>query len=161
MFSKLAFRNVKRQIGNYLIYFITVSLTVALMFAVNSAIFSRELMEKASAIQELRAGLIALTVFVSLIVAFVLGYATSFMLKLRKREFGTYLTLGMTRKNILSVFLLESSIIFRKLHSPVRGYSSGQFLPNHCPCKMQSLNLVRMHRQVPFHPVSVYRLLQM
>lgn len=111
MFSKLAFRNVKRQIGNYLIYFITVSLTVALMFAVNSAIFSRELMEKASAIQELRAGLIALTVFVSLIVAFVLGYATSFMLKLRKREFGTYLTLGMTRKNILSVFLLESSIL--------------------------------------------------
>lgn len=40
MFAKLAFRNVKRQVGNYLIYFITVSLTVALMFAVNSAIFS-------------------------------------------------------------------------------------------------------------------------
>lgn len=33
------------------------------------------------------------------------------MLKLRKREFGTYLTLGMTRKNILSVFLLESLIL--------------------------------------------------
>lgn len=111
MFAKLAFRNVKRQVGNYLIYFITVSLTVALMFAVNSAIFSEELLERASAIAELRAGLIALTVFISLIVALVLGYATSFMLKLRKREFGTYLTLGMTRKNILSVFLLESLIL--------------------------------------------------
>lgn len=111
MFAKLAFRNVKRQIGNYLIYFITVSLTVALMFAVNSAIFSKELLERARTISELKSGLISITVLVSLIVAFVLGYATSFMLKLRKREFGTYLTLGMTRRNILSVFVLESMIL--------------------------------------------------
>lgn len=111
MFAKLAFRNVKRQIGNYLIYFITVSLTVALMFAVNSAIFSKELLERARTISDLKSGLISITVLVSLIVAFVLGYATSFMLKLRKREFGTYLTLGMTRKNILSVFILESMIL--------------------------------------------------
>lgn len=111
MFAKLAFRNVKRQIGNYLIYFITVSLTVALMFAVNSAIFSKELLERARTISELKSGLISITVLVSLIVAFVLGYATSFMLKLRKREFGTYLTLGMTRRNILSVFVLEAMIL--------------------------------------------------
>ena len=51
MFAKLAFRNVKRQVGNYLIYFITVSLTVALMFAVNSAIFSEELLERARRIR--------------------------------------------------------------------------------------------------------------
>ena len=111
MLSKLAVRNVRRQIGNYVIYFITVSLTVALMFAVNSAIFEEHLVARADDISELRAGLIAITVLVSLIVSFVLGYATSFMLKLRKREFGTYLTLGMTRKNIITVFLLESLIL--------------------------------------------------
>ena len=49
--------------------------------------------------------------FISFIVAFVLSYATSFMLKLRKREFGTYLTLGMTRKNILFIFLGETLIM--------------------------------------------------
>ncbi len=111
MLSKLAVRNVRRQIGNYVIYFITVSLTVALMFAVNSAIFEKHLMAKADTIGELRMGLIAITVLVSLIVSFVLGYATSFMLKLRKREFGTYLTLGMTRKNIVCIFLLETLIL--------------------------------------------------
>ena len=111
MFAKLALRNVKRQIGNYLIYFITVSLTVALMFAVNNVIFSSQLQERAEAMEELKSGLLAITVFISLIVAFVLGYATSFMLKLRKREFGTYLTLGMTRRNILSIFILETMIL--------------------------------------------------
>lgn len=111
MFGKLAFRNVKRQVGNYLIYFITVSITVALMFAVNNVIFNKQLMAFAESMQELKSGLIGITVFVSIIVAFVLGYATSFMLKLRKREFGTYLTLGMTRKNILSIFILETMIL--------------------------------------------------
>ncbi len=43
MLAKLAARNVRRQIGNYVIYFITVSLTVGLMFAVNGAIFEEQL----------------------------------------------------------------------------------------------------------------------
>ena len=111
MFAKLAFRNVKRQLGNYLIYFITVSLTVALMFAFNSVIFEEQLIARAQTIGDLRTALILITVFISVIVAFVLGYATSFMLKLRKREFGTYLTLGMSRSNIMCVFLLESLLL--------------------------------------------------
>ena len=44
--TKLAARNVKRQIGNYLIYFITVSLTVALMFAINNVIFEEQLLAR-------------------------------------------------------------------------------------------------------------------
>lgn len=33
------------------------------------------------------------------------------MLKLRKREFGTYLTLGMTRRNILTIFIIETMVM--------------------------------------------------
>lgn len=111
MYVKLAFRNVKRQISNYLIYFITVCLTVALMFAVDNVIFSEAFQGYADQYNEFKAGLIGITVFVAVIVAFVLGYANSFMLKLRKREFGTYLTLGMKRKNILSIFISETMIM--------------------------------------------------
>jgi len=111
LFIKLASRNVKRQIGNYMIYFITVSLTVALMFAINNVIFSKKLQEYAAQMEMLRPGLIGITIFISLIVSFVLSYGTSFILKLRKREFGTYLTLGMTRKNILTIFVLETLIL--------------------------------------------------
>ncbi|MFQ9933033.1 MAG: hypothetical protein ACLRVQ_01180 [Lachnospiraceae bacterium] len=89
MFIRLAVRNVKRQIGSYLIYFITVTMTVAMMFAINNIIYSKELLEYARSIAEMRMGLTVLSVFIGLIIAFVLGYATSFMLKLRKREFGT------------------------------------------------------------------------
>lgn len=110
MLTKLAARNVKRQIGNYLIYFITVTLTVSLMFAMNNIIYSEQLMQIAQDTGMVES-LIGISVVVAVIVAFVLGYATSFMLKLRKREFGTYLTMGMTRGNILSIFILETLIM--------------------------------------------------
>ncbi|MDE7313976.1 MAG: ABC transporter permease [Eubacterium sp.] len=107
----LAFRNVRRQIGNYLIYFFTVSLTVALLFAINNMIFGKELKRYIDTTDDFRYGMGAAVVLISLITAFVLGYATSFMLKLRKREFGTYLTLGMSRRDLLSIFLTETMLI--------------------------------------------------
>lgn len=112
MLSKLALRNVKRQVGNYLIYFMTVSFTVSMLFAVSNIIFNDDLTKKfAVNPPEFKTGLIAAVVMICIIVSFVLSYATSFMLKLRKREFGTYLTLGMTRKNILTIFISETILI--------------------------------------------------
>lgn len=111
MFTKLALRNVKRQVGNYLIYFITVTLTVALMFAIHNVIFSEQLLAFSTSFKEMNSALIMLSSLIAIVCAFVLGYATSFMLRLRKREFGTYLTLGMTRKNILIVFIVETMIM--------------------------------------------------
>lgn len=111
MFTKLAVRNVKRQLGNYLIYFMTISLTVSFIFAINNVIYSPQLLQWVEEASSMKVALMGLTIFIALIVAFVLGYATAFMLKLRKREFGTYLTLGMTRKNILSIFVSETMIM--------------------------------------------------
>jgi putative ABC transport system permease protein len=86
-------------------------LTVAMMFALCNLIFSEQLLKYAKKMGDLQDGLIGISVAVSLIVAFVLGYASSFMLRLRKREFGTYLTLGMTRRNILMMFTVENLLI--------------------------------------------------
>ena len=111
MLSKLAIRNVKRQIGNYSIYFVTVMMTVALIFAINNVIYSPN-MEKFTAISpETRGGLVGFSVFTAAIVAFILGYATAFLIRLRKREFGTYLILGMGRADILSIFVIETLLM--------------------------------------------------
>ena len=110
MFFRLALRNIKRQAKNALIYFLTISFIVALLFSACNMIFSESILVLASAGQ-FRGGLIGLIALISAIVAFVLSYATSFLLKLRKREFGTYLILGMTRKNISVLFLSEITAI--------------------------------------------------
>ncbi|MFR1725460.1 FtsX-like permease family protein [Emergencia timonensis] len=111
MLAKLALRNVRRQMSNYFVYFMTVILTVALLFALCNMIFSPQLNLDAESNSGMKNGLMGLIAFVFVIVTFVLGYAASFLLKFRKQEFGMYLTLGMTRNNILLIFLTETLIM--------------------------------------------------
>ena len=83
-------------------------MTVALIFAINNVIYSDQMMEFTAVSKETRGGLVGFSACMAAIVAFILGYATSFILRLRKREFGTYLILGMSRKDILLIFVMET-----------------------------------------------------
>ena len=113
MLFKLAARNVRRQIGSYLIYFITVSPTIALIFAVNNMIYSDVIDTLVDQMGDfIRPILVIISCIMCIIMAFVIGYATNFLLRRRKKEFGLYLTLGMTRDNILSIFAGETVITF-------------------------------------------------
>lgn len=111
MFAKLALRNVCRQIRSYLIYFVTVALSIALMFAVNNLSYSDRVQGLADISSDISAMFTMVTVLCCLVTALVLSYATGFMLKLRKKEFGMYLTLGMTRRNIQTLFVCETGLL--------------------------------------------------
>lgn len=111
MFAKLALRNVRRQIQNYLIYFVTVAMSVALMFAVNNLSCNTALKEIIKDSTDMETTFKVVTILASFVTALVLSYATGYMLKLRRREFGMYLTLGMTRKNIRTLFVCETGIL--------------------------------------------------
>ncbi|MCI6732078.1 MAG: ABC transporter permease [Lachnospiraceae bacterium] len=111
MFGKLAFRNVCRQIQNYLIYFITVSLSIALLFAVNNLSYSDRIQSLADMSSDISSMFTMVTVLSCIVTALVLSYAAGFMLKLRRREFGMYLTLGMTRRNIQTLFVCETGLL--------------------------------------------------
>ena len=111
MFAKLALRNVWRQIGSYLIYFVTVALSIALMFAVNNLSYSDRIRSLAEDSSDVRTMFTMVTVLCCLVTALVLSYATGFMLKLRKKEFGMYLTLGMTRRDIQTLFACETGLL--------------------------------------------------
>lgn len=111
MFVKLAIRNVHRQIQSYLIYFVTVALSIALLFAVNNLSYSDRIQTLSEMSTDIRSMFIMVTVLSCLVTALVLSYATGFMLKLRRREFGMYLTLGMTRQNIQTLFVCETGLL--------------------------------------------------
>lgn len=124
MFFKIALRNVRRQIGGYMVYFITVALTVSLLFSLNSIIFSDFVLRLSSVFRdEVTQTSVFLSVFLSLISSAVLGYGNAFLLRRRKKEFGLYLTLGMTRTNILGIFMAELLLTF--LFSLVAGIGLG------------------------------------
>lgn len=115
MMLSLAFRNIRRQTSTYVIYFITVVFIVALMFAVNNVLFSEDLYEYAHGMEDVREGITRLitpfVVAVVCVVCFIVCYATSYLLRRRRREFGTYMLLGIGRSRVIGIFVLENFIV--------------------------------------------------
>lgn len=113
MLNKLAFRNMKRSAKDYLVYTLTMTAVTALMYSFNSLFFENELskyfwMEDMD-IMSVMIGLA--TVFIILIVAWLINYMVRFILEKRSAEFGIYLLLGMKKKAISRLYLRENILL--------------------------------------------------
>ena len=117
MLGKLAFRNVKRSVKDYLVYVLTMTFVTALMFAFNSILFSRDV-QALFEVAGLMAAMVGIaTFFIVLIVAWLINYMIRFMLEKRSQEFGIYLLLGMKKKKIASLYIRPPSGVQQILHS--------------------------------------------
>ena len=123
MLMKLALRNVRRSMRDYAVYFVTLTLGVAVFYAFNAIEDSRVLFEaqEGAANVFLASGasifdiLAQVMTYFSVVVAVVLGflvlYANRFVVRARKKEFGTYLLLGMRPRQVSSVVLMETLVV--------------------------------------------------
>lgn len=111
LFVKLAYRNMKRSARDYLVYLLTMTVINALMYAFNSLIFQNGLRGyfEVEGIMEVMVGLA--TVFIVLVVAWLIHYMVGFMLEKRSDEFGIYLLLGMEKKDVSSLYLKENLML--------------------------------------------------
>lgn len=129
MLFKLSIKNIRKSIKDYAVYFLTLILGVAIFYMFNS-LDSQEAMLVVSsstrAIVELMVEMIAwVSVFVAVILGFLIVYANNFLIKRRKKEFGLYMTLGMGKRQISRILLIET--IFIGLLSLVVGLLVGVF----------------------------------
>lgn len=115
MLFKLSLKNISKSIKDYAIYFFTLILGVATFYVFN-AIDDQSVMMKVSSttaeiIKLMTNVLSGVSVFVSIILAFLIIYASRFLIKRRNKEFGVYLTLGMSKKKISLILFIETLII--------------------------------------------------
>lgn len=115
MLFKLSLKNISKSIKDYAIYFFTLILGVAIFYVFNS-IDDQSVMMKVSSttaeiIKLMTNVLSGVSVFVSIILAFLIVYASRFLIKRRNKEFGVYLTLGMSKKKISLILFIETLII--------------------------------------------------
>lgn len=111
MLRKLTLRNAKRSAKDYLIYLVTMVIISALMFAFHGMIFSREVREISTEAGVFAALIGLASFFIMIIVIWLVHYMVNFMLVRRSREFGTYLLLGMKKKQIARMFRRENLIL--------------------------------------------------
>ena len=115
MSFKLAFKNMKKNMKDYVIYFLTLVLGVAIFYIFNSMDAqqaSMVLSESKRQIIELMLQVLGIvSVFVTIVLGFLIVYANNFLVKRRKKEFGLYMLLGMGKRNISVILLLETLLV--------------------------------------------------
>ena len=108
MLRKLAIRNAKRSIKDYLVYLITVIMSFSLIIAFNLIVYSKDVRELSSMMMNFRLAVIEVSVLVVFVIGWLINYTMKFMLSKRSKEFGTYMILGIERKDIIKMFLIEN-----------------------------------------------------
>ena len=111
MLGKLSFRNAKRQAKDYCIYFITVIISVALMFSFNSIATSNDISDLSTYMVAFSKAISGISILIVLVMAWLINYCMRFMLEKRSKEFGTYQILGIEKKSISNIFTLENIMI--------------------------------------------------
>lgn len=115
MLFKLSFNNMKKSIKDYAIYFLTLVLGVAIFYMFNSLDSQQAMLDVSSSQRSIIQLMISMLGIVSVFVAVVLGllivYANNFLINRRKKEFGIYMLLGMGRRQISKIILMETIFI--------------------------------------------------
>ena len=93
MLGKLAVRNTKRSIKDYLIYLITVTIAFSLIFAFNLVASSEEVIELSTGMDTFKYILAFVNVVIIFVICFLINYTTKFMFEKRSKELGTYMLL--------------------------------------------------------------------
>lgn len=112
MLFRLSVKNFKKSIRDYSIYFFTMILGIAVFYIFNAIETQTAMMEvtktKAAIVDMMNGVMDGVSIFVSFILGYLIVYASRFMLKKRKMEFGVYMTLGMSRVKIAGILWMET-----------------------------------------------------
>ena len=103
MYLKLALRNTKRSMLDYLLYMASMVMLTSIIFLSNCIADTGDM----------QAGFqtMALPLLIVLIMAVFANYINHFVIRQRAKEFATYMLLGMEKDKLSLVFLLELSVI--------------------------------------------------
>lgn len=130
MLFKLSLKNIKKSIKDYSIYFFTLVFAVAMFYMFNSMDAQESMLELTSSKRDLIKGLVYIigyiSIFVSVILGFLIVYSNNFLIKKRKKEIGLYFTLGMSKRKVSTILVIETIII--GLFSLITGLIFGVFI---------------------------------
>lgn len=115
MTARLALRNVRRNVPDYAVYFVTLVLGIMLYYIFlavpdqQGVVLAEE--DKNSLLWLLQYGEQGIRAVAAVILAALVVYANRFLMRRRKREFGIYMLLGMGRGQIAGILVMETALI--------------------------------------------------
>ncbi|MBR4084027.1 MAG: ABC transporter permease [Lachnospiraceae bacterium] len=126
----LAYKNIRKSMRDYVVYFLTLIFGVAIFYIFNSVGDQSAILSLSETGYEFIKLMLMLLEMLSIGVAFVLGfliiYANKFLIQRRKKEFGIYLLLGMNKRDVSKVLIGETFLV--GMLSLVAGIGIGIFV---------------------------------
>lgn len=113
MLAKLAFGNMRKLLHDYVVYFLTLVLGVAVFYAFNTMSVQGDFLrgDVGETLSQVGQILDGLTVFLAVILGFLMVYANNFLMRRRKKELGLYQVLGMRTGQVNVVLALETLLV--------------------------------------------------
>lgn len=115
MFCKLALRNVTRSLKDYAVYFLTLTFGVCIFYIFNSleSQWCMQMLARSAhyMVETILIFMDVFSVFVSVVLACLILYANTFLMKRRKRELATYFLLGLPTGKVSLLLVLETLLI--------------------------------------------------
>lgn len=108
--KNIAYKNFKHNIKNYISYFLSGSFCIMIFFVYTTLVFNRSLTNSIKDTQIRGIMGIAMAIIVIFSVFFI-SYAHTSFLRARSREFGVYMTLGMSSRDIGRLIVTENGLI--------------------------------------------------
>ncbi len=94
--------------SDYMIYFVTVVMVCAMLYAFNGLVFSEEIHNLSGMLDNMKLTIVLASIVVVVIIGWLVSYTTGFMLSRRSRELGTYLLIGLENRQVARLFFLEN-----------------------------------------------------
>lgn len=115
MYFRLAWRNLRRSLRDYAIYFMTLVFAVAIFYVFNSVPDQPAFLSLSESQRRMARGAVAalewMTTIMTGVVALLVLYANRVIVRKRSRELGTYMLLGMEQGRLALLLLAEVAAI--------------------------------------------------
>ncbi|ADL53826.1 FtsX-like permease family protein [Clostridium cellulovorans] len=107
----ITLRNVRKNFRNYVAYFLSSSFSVFAIYLFMSILYSENIQDQLGSMKKFITLFYVGAVMITLFSAFFIWYSNSFFVRSRKKEFATYMLLGMSKRQVAMVNFLENIII--------------------------------------------------
>lgn len=115
MLVKLCLRNIQNSLRDYAVYFLTLVIGVSVFYVFNAVGDQATMMQATenggNTVRRLTEALAAISVLVAIILGLLIVYANRFLMKRRNKEFALYMLLGMRKRAISSILMMETLLV--------------------------------------------------
>src|SRR5699024_12560008 len=111
MLFKLSILGLKSKLKDYIVLLICLVMSIAIFYMFQTLALNKTFLEANAPIHSFESIFQTGSVLLAIITFFYIFYANSFLLSLRRKEFGMYMTLGAKKHKVICLMLLETIII--------------------------------------------------